>query len=181
MKIIFDISGYTPVAIGVEVESDGETFIVEGKEIVLSAGAIGSPQLLMLSGVGPKDHLKEFGIDCVLDSPGVGQNLSDHPLSHIQWATKPEVELDPFGSSTNLTQTILRYTADGSELENDMIVYMNVTTSQNISKISFVMSLNDLIPNASNSFLSLKKKLSPNFSSSNNFSSGILSSTSNSY
>ena len=135
-KIIFDTSGYTPVAIGVEVESDGETFIVEGKEIVLSAGAIGSPQLLMLSGVGPKDHLKEFGIDCVLDSPGVGQNLSDHPLSHIQWATKPEVELDPLGSSTNLTQTILRYTADGSELENDMIVYMNVTTSQNISKTS---------------------------------------------
>ena len=48
----------------------------------------------------------------------------------------PEEGLDPVGSSTNLTQTILRYTADGSELENDMIVYMNVTTSQNISKTS---------------------------------------------
>ena len=133
-RIVFDTSGNTPIATGVEVESDGETFVVEGKEIILSAGAIGSPQLLMLSGVGPKDHLDEFGINCILDSPGVGQNLSDHPLSHIRWATKSEVELEPLGSSNNVTQTILRYTADGSELENDMIVYMNVITSQNISR-----------------------------------------------
>ena len=133
-RIIFDTSGNTPIATGVEVESDGETFVVEGKEIILSAGAIGSPQLLMLSGVGPKDHLDEFGINCIIDSPGVGQNLSDHPLSHIRWATKSEVELEPLGSSNNVTQTILRYTADGSELENDMIVYMNVITSQNISR-----------------------------------------------
>ena len=133
-RIIFDTSGNTPIATGVEVESDGETFVVEGKEIILSAGAIGSPQLLMLSGIGPKDHLDEFGINCILDSPGVGQNLSDHPLSHIRWATKSEVELEPIGSSNNVTQAILRYTADGSELENDMIVYMNVITSQNISR-----------------------------------------------
>ena len=133
-RIVFDTSGNTPIATGVEVESDGETFVVEGKEIILSAGAIGSPQLLMLSGIGPKDHLDEFGINCILDSPGVGQNLSDHPLSHIRWATKSEVELEPLGSSNNVTQAILRYTADGSELENDMIVYMNVITSQNISR-----------------------------------------------
>ena len=133
-RIIFDTSGNTPIATGVEVESDGETFVVEGKEIILSAGAIGSPQLLMLSGIGPKDHLDEFGINCILDSPGVGQNLSDHPLSHIRWATKSEVELEPLGLSNNVTQSILRYTADGSELENDMIVYMNVITSKNISR-----------------------------------------------
>ena len=50
-RIVFDTSGNTPIATGVEVESDGETFVVEGKEIILSSGAIGSPQLLMLSGV----------------------------------------------------------------------------------------------------------------------------------
>ena len=130
-RIIFDTSGNTPIATGVEVESDGETFVVEGKEIILSAGAIGSPQLLMLSGVGPKDHLDEFGINCILDSPGVGQNLSDHPLTPIKWATKPESETDP---NFPWGQVMLRYTADGSELENDMIVYMNVITSQNISR-----------------------------------------------
>ncbi len=47
-------------------------------EIVLAAGAIGSPHLLMLSGVGPAAHLAEFGIPLVLDRPGVGQNLHDH-------------------------------------------------------------------------------------------------------
>jgi choline dehydrogenase-like flavoprotein len=47
-------------------------------EIVLAAGAIGSPHLLMLSGVGPTAHLAEFGIPLVLDKPGVGQNLHDH-------------------------------------------------------------------------------------------------------
>jgi len=48
-------------------------------EVVLSAGAIGSPQLLMLSGIGPKDHLNELGIDPLLNLPGVGQNLQEHP------------------------------------------------------------------------------------------------------
>lgn len=47
-------------------------------EVILAAGAIGSPQLLMLSGVGPADHLKQHGIDVLLDKPGVGQNLQDH-------------------------------------------------------------------------------------------------------
>jgi choline dehydrogenase-like flavoprotein len=49
-------------------------------EIVLSAGAIGSPQLLMLSGIGPADHLAELGIDMVAESPDVGDNLQDHPF-----------------------------------------------------------------------------------------------------
>ena len=50
------------------------------REVVLAAGAIGSPQLLMLSGVGPADHLREVGIEPVVDAPGVGANLQDHPF-----------------------------------------------------------------------------------------------------
>tara|TARA_B100000678_G_scaffold277218_1_gene270759 strand:- start:1425 stop:3023 length:1599 start_codon:yes stop_codon:yes gene_type:complete len=49
-------------------------------EIVVSAGAFASPQLLMLSGIGPADHLREHGIDVLADLPGVGANLQDHPL-----------------------------------------------------------------------------------------------------
>ena len=66
-------------ATGVEVESGGERFIVEGDQIILSAGAIGSPQILMLSGVGPADNLREIEVPVVHDAPGVGQNLRDHP------------------------------------------------------------------------------------------------------
>jgi len=56
-------------------------------EVILSGGAINSPQLLMLSGVGPADHLKEHDITVVADSPGVGANLSDHPIATALWST----------------------------------------------------------------------------------------------
>ena len=48
------------------------------REVIVSASSINSPKLLMLSGIGPADHLKEHGIDIVADRPGVGQNLQDH-------------------------------------------------------------------------------------------------------
>lgn len=52
------------------------------REIILSAGGYGSPQILMLSGIGPADHLRETGIDALHHLPGVGQNLSEHPIAH---------------------------------------------------------------------------------------------------
>jgi choline dehydrogenase len=55
-------------------------------EIILSAGAIGSPQLLMLSGVGPADHLHEHNIAVMAENPGVGGNLSDHPMVTAMWS-----------------------------------------------------------------------------------------------
>ncbi|EFA05528.1 glucose dehydrogenase [FAD, quinone] [Tribolium castaneum] len=66
-------------AYGVEFIKNGKKQIVLArKEVILSAGAINSPQLLMLSGVGPAEHLQEKGIRVIHDSPGVGQNLQDH-------------------------------------------------------------------------------------------------------
>ncbi len=67
-------------AVGVEVESGSDMFTIHGREIVISAGAIASPQLLMLSGVGPAAHLSQVGIPVIHDLPGVGDNLRDHPL-----------------------------------------------------------------------------------------------------
>lgn len=66
-------------AAGVRFRERGQVFDVRTKgEIILSAGAIGSPQLLQLSGVGPSEWLSECGIDTVLHKPGVGRNLQDH-------------------------------------------------------------------------------------------------------
>jgi choline dehydrogenase len=104
-------------AIGVEVESGEETFFIEGEEIVLCAGAIASPQILMLSGVGPGDHLREMGIDVVHDSPGVGQNLRDHPYVGIPIELQSHVVLDP---KAPRYQLVLRYTAEGSNTRNDI-------------------------------------------------------------
>ena len=67
-------------ATGVEYRRDGRTEQVSAGEVVLSGGAFGSPQMLMLSGVGPADHLQAVGIKPLHDLPGVGQNLQDHPL-----------------------------------------------------------------------------------------------------
>jgi choline dehydrogenase len=57
------------------------------REVILSAGAYNSPQLLMLSGVGPAAHLATHGIEVLLDLPAVGQNLSDHAASELLWTT----------------------------------------------------------------------------------------------
>ena len=66
-------------AVGVEFKANGKVQkLVAKKEVILSAGAIQSPQLLMLSGIGPKAHLEQHGIDIKHDLPGVGQNLQDH-------------------------------------------------------------------------------------------------------
>ncbi len=66
-------------ATSVEYQRDGQTRIVAARrEIVMSAGAFGTPQILMASGVGPGAHLQELGISPVVDVPGMGQNLQDH-------------------------------------------------------------------------------------------------------
>jgi choline dehydrogenase-like flavoprotein len=66
-------------AIGVRFMQNGEPRLAHCKgEVILAAGAIGSPQLLLLSGVGPATQVNQFGIMPVLDSPGVGENLQDH-------------------------------------------------------------------------------------------------------
>lgn len=58
------------------------------QEVVLSSGAIDTPKLLMLSGIGPGEHLRDVGIDVLVDSPGVGSNLQDHPEGVIGWDAK---------------------------------------------------------------------------------------------
>ena len=107
-------------AVGVEVESGGDLQVVRGKEIVLAAGTLHSPPILLRSGVGPKEHLAEVGVPLVLDLPGVGENLKDHPSVTLVATPKPGVITpgDP------LQQVGLRFTATGSAEANDMQMYM---------------------------------------------------------
>ena len=63
-------------AIGVELSTGDKIFA--GSEVILSSGAVGSPRLLMLSGIGPGDHLRGHGIDVALDVPEIGENMQDH-------------------------------------------------------------------------------------------------------
>ena len=117
-RVLFDDTRAT----GVEVESGGESFVVYGDEIILSAGPIGSPHLLMLSGIGPADQLAEHGISLVKDVPGVGQNLRDHPTVHVSWRAQPDVPAP--SQEVGPQKVALRYTAPGSDIKNDMIKVM---------------------------------------------------------
>ncbi len=74
---------------GVTFKHKGKIHSVEAnKEVILSGGAINSPHLLMLSGIGPSKHLKEHGVEVQVDLPGVGQNLQDHSCVILQYACK---------------------------------------------------------------------------------------------
>ncbi len=79
-RVLFDTSTGQLTATGVEyVAADGHTaVVVADREVVLSAGAIGSPHILLLSGIGPRDELEAVGVGCQLDAPDVGKHLKDH-------------------------------------------------------------------------------------------------------
>ncbi len=83
-------------ATGVTYRAKGQVMAATARrEVILSAGAVGTPQLLMLSGIGPADHLDEMGIEPVLDLPGVGQNLNEHPDFVLKYKCLQPVSLWP--------------------------------------------------------------------------------------
>ena len=73
-------------------------------EVVLSGGAVNSPQLLMLSGIGPASHLREVGVDVVVDLPGVGENLHDHPAAPLVWHTQHTSDLADYTGLLNFAK-----------------------------------------------------------------------------
>jgi choline dehydrogenase len=103
-------------AVGVEVGVQGRSEVARGRRITLAAGAIGSPAILLRSGIGPKTTLNELGIDVISDLPGVGADLADHPVTRLLLVPKPD-GCDP---RSPLVQVVLRYTAAGSGEFNDM-------------------------------------------------------------
>jgi choline dehydrogenase-like flavoprotein len=78
-------------AVGVETD-DG---VIRADEVVLSAGAVGSPHLLLRSGIGPAAGLRAAGIDVVADVGGVGRDATDHPLVYVTWRPARPVPLPP--------------------------------------------------------------------------------------
>jgi len=80
-----------------------------GREIILSAGTVQSPQLLQISGIGPAEHLRSLGIEVVRDCPGVGQNLREHWMAIAQYSLKQPVSQNNQFSGLRLVANTLRY------------------------------------------------------------------------
>src|SRR5216683_2205019 len=106
-------------AVGVEAESGGKVFTVEADRVVLSAGAIKSPHLLMLSGIGPTDQLQQFGIPIVRELPGVGQHLWNHLSAQLTFKIKDGITL---AAAADAVHYSLHYTSEGSSASNDMVL-----------------------------------------------------------
>ena len=108
--------------VGVEARrEDGVIERIEGRLVVLCAGAILTPAILMRSGVGPRAQLEALGIEVARHTPGVGQNLCDHPALSVACLARDAGHVDP---ALPIIQTILRYTAEGSALRNDLQIEM---------------------------------------------------------
>ena len=119
-------------AVGVEVESGGEVFNVEADRVVLSAGAIKSPHLLMLSGIGPKDQLQQFGIPPVHELPGVGQNLMNHLSVQITFKVKEGMTL---AGDADAVHFGLHYGSQGSSAINDMLLRTSTVVDEREERV----------------------------------------------
>ncbi|CAL9043654.1 unnamed protein product, partial [Musa banksii] len=135
--------GQTPQAYGVlysdEMGGMHEAYVKDGSagEIILSAGALGSPQLLMLSGVGPSEHLRSFGIEVVLEQPMIGRGMSDNPMNIITVPSQQPVEISSIQvagithsgnyiesfTGFNLAASLVHDTSGGGTETSDQVVF----------------------------------------------------------
>jgi choline dehydrogenase len=106
--------------VGVEVTRGGRTQTISADRVIVTAGALASPALLMRSGIGPADELRRLGIPCVVDNPHVGGNLMDHPGTLIFLAPTDPAYCDPTGPAYQIG---IRWSS-GIGTENDMLTGM---------------------------------------------------------
>ena len=127
-KILFEGSK----AVGVEAESGGDVFALQAHRVVLSAGAIRSPQLLMLSGIGPKDQIEQFGIPLIYELPGVGQSLWNHLSAHLTFKVKDGKTLT---TGLDAPHFSLHYTSQGSGEINDMALRTSTVVDEREERV----------------------------------------------
>ena len=102
-------------AVGVDFQERGRSAQAQAnREIILAAGAIGSPKLLMLSGIGPADHLRDHGVEIVADLPSVGDNLQDHLDVDTVYAVEPGHGLDKYRALHRMLWAGLQYVLFGT-------------------------------------------------------------------
>jgi choline dehydrogenase len=105
-KLLFEGSR----AVGVEYECDGRTLQARADaEVIVSAGAVQSPQLLELSGIGRPELLREHGIEVRHASPGVGENYRDHYAARMNWRIKQRITLNEDTRGMRIVREVLRY------------------------------------------------------------------------
>ena len=100
---------------GVRYRQNGqEREVLASREVILSGGAINSPHLLQVSGIGPAEHLKSIGVEVRHDLPGVGGNLSDHYVVRVSHRVKDQITINQLARGLRLTKEVGRYVFQGN-------------------------------------------------------------------
>ena len=112
------------------------------REVILSAGAFNTPQILMLSGVGPADHLKQVGVDPLHDLPGVGKNLQDHLGTWITWSRKSPGTFHGAMRFDRMTMSMLRAylfgTGPGTVVPGGLHAFVKTRPELDVPDIEFM-------------------------------------------
>ena len=135
LRVVFDGRRAVGAEVDVDVELEesiagrSSRRVIEADEVVLCAGAIGTPQLLLVSGVGPAEQLCAHGVPVVHDLPGVGRAFSDHPDLSVGWRARHDI-VDPRAPET--FTTALNFASSGGAAAGDLEIMVCVTTMSHL-------------------------------------------------
>ncbi len=127
LRVLFD--GGRAVGVEVAEGAGGARRVIAADEVVLCAGGIGTPHLLLVSGVGPADQLRAHGVPVVRDAAGVGRAFSDHPDLAVGWRARGDV-VDPRSHET--FTTALNFASPGGPAAGDLEIMVCVTTMSHL-------------------------------------------------
>jgi choline dehydrogenase len=117
----------------------GEELVRAEREVILSAGAINSPQLLLLSGIGPADELRTAGVEVRHDLPGVGRNLQDHPFVTVIWEVNDQRTLYGADKPKELAEWLLRRSGKLSSTVAEVVAFVRTRGGLPAADIQFHM------------------------------------------
>jgi choline dehydrogenase len=134
-----ELEGGRAVGVRLRRGRGGVEVVRAGREVLLSAGAIGSPQLLLLSGVGPAEELRATGIDVRHDLPGVGRNLQDHPFVTVIWEVTDQDTLYGADKPKPLAEWLLRRSGPLSSTVAEVVAFTRTRGGLPAADIQFHM------------------------------------------
>lgn len=145
-------SGAVATGVNFAASAGAQSFSVKAsKEVILSAGVIGSAQLLQVSGVGPKTLADSLNIKSVVDLPGVGQNLQDHEATSVTWSVDGATWWDLMSNDTLQAEQLAEYRESSTGLWtyiNEAVAYPNIQDIMGTSADTWISSVSSQLSNA---------------------------------
>jgi len=134
-----ELEGGRAVGVRIGTRRGGEELVRAEREVLLSAGAIGSPQLLLLSGVGAPEELRAAGVEVRHELPGVGRNLQDHPFVTMMWEVSDQETLYGAEKPRSLAEWLLRKSGKLSSTVAEVVAFTRTRGGLPAADIQFHM------------------------------------------